>query len=235
MRRTWSFAVGVLGMLCLVAALKRTHFNRAATKLHRLQLSTKIADGRPATTIDLRKALVLRDTPVESAQAPKSSPSPATNGSPQLSTDDTTADRRECCQIEPLPPLNVSLTSPKAMGRPVRVVMQTGHVDGAWLCDVPCEFSTSIPADGDVDVIVGEAGAPTVPAKVRRVNPSVLTAARSMESSVNYPQLRQLWTQVGAAMTTSLSTSTVPVVYMSRSSVRKWRTPAVWNGGLAQH
>ena len=53
-----------------------------------------------------------------------------------------------------------------------------------------------------------------------------------MESSVNYPLLRQLPSQVGAVMTTSLSASTVPVVYLTRSSVRKWSTPAVWNGDM---
>ena len=215
-----AFFAGILGLLAFAAALRRTH--ASGRRDHQR--------SRPSTTFDLRESLVLRDAPVTHPQKVSVTlTSPAFTPRMPEAPDKS---GRECCSIEPLPPLNVSLTYPVPMLRPIHVFMQTGHVDAAWPCDVPCEYSTSLPAKGDVDVIVGEAGAPNVPAEVRRLNPSVLTAARSMESSINYPLLRQLPTQVGAAMTTSLSASTVPVVYLSRSSVRKWGTPAVWNGDM---
>ena len=216
-----AFLAGILGLLAVASALKRTNAPSNRRGLHHSQKTS----GRPAG-FDLRESLVETSTVQKAATA---TPAPA---SATLLTGTATSSDDECCSIEPLPPLNVSLTYPMAMRRPIRIFMQTGHVDAAWPCDVPCEYSTSLPAGGDVDVIVGEAGAPTVPAQVRRLNPSVLTAARSMESSVNYPLLRQLPSQVGAVMTTSLSASTVPVVYLTRSSVRKWSTPAVWNGDM---
>lgn len=56
----------------------------------------------------------------------------------------------------------------------------------------------------------------------------MLTAARSMESAVNYPLLKRLPQQVAAAMTTNLRTSRVPVVYLTRGSIQKWNTSPVW-------
>ena len=51
-----------------------------------------------------------------------------------------------------------------------------------------------------------------------------------MESSVNYPSLRALGRQVDVLMTTSLEASQVPVVYLTRSSIRKWgAAPVAWN------
>jgi hypothetical protein len=86
------------------------------------------------------------------------------------------------------------------------------------------------PPDADVDVVVGEAAPPIVSAKIRRANPLVATAARSMESAIYYPSLRRLPEQVDASMTTDLQTSQVPVVYLTRSSIAKWNSvPVQWN------
>lgn len=71
-----------------------------------------------------------------------------------------------CCALRSPVVLNVTLERPVPMQRPIRIFMQTGHADGTWPCDVPCEYTTALPSSGDVDVIVGEAGAPNVPSKV---------------------------------------------------------------------
>ena len=57
---------------------------------------------------------------------------------------------------------------------------------------------------------------------MRHLNPSMATAARSMESAINYPTLEHLPEQVDVPMTTNLKTSVVPVVYLTRSSIAKW-------------
>lgn len=139
-----------------------------------------------------------------------------------------------CCSLPENTPLNVTLEHPVRMARPIRIIMPAGNFDGRFECDVPCEYSTSDPADGDVDVVVGEGAPPTVSARVRRKSGSRLaTAARSMESSVNYPALRTLPQKVDVPMTTNLVASPVPVVYLTRSSIRKWgRVPPVWNASM---
>ena len=135
-----------------------------------------------------------------------------------------------CCSLRTPRPHNVSLSSPVPMKRPITVLMRAGNLDGPFACDVPCQFATHTPADGDVDVVVGEAARPTVPEQVRQANPRVLTAARSMESASYYPALKTLHQQVDAAMLTTLATSQVPVTYLRRSSVAMWGTaPVVWN------
>ena len=58
--------------------------------------------------------------------------------------------------------------------------------------------------------------------EVSAKNPKVLTASRSMESAAIYTALRTLHRHVGAAMTTTLNTSAVPVTYLARSSIAKW-------------
>ena len=130
------------------------------------------------------------------------------------------------------------------MGRPIRILFRTGNYDGPWTCDVPCEYTTNdddvgAEADGKkpVDVVVGEAGPPSITSAVRAANPAVATAARSMESAVNYPSLKRLHDQVDAPMTTSLQNSAVPVIYLTRSSIAKWgAAPVVWNeSALAAH
>ena len=131
-----------------------------------------------------------------------------------------------CCAFWPPRQLNVSLTWPVSMKRPVTVLMKAGNLDGPFACDVPCQYVTHAPADGGVDVVVGEAARPVVPEQasdtarpsaatapsarpstagaqrrlsawqVRLANPRVLTAARSMESASYYPALKQLPQQV---------------------------------------
>ena len=149
-----------------------------------------------------------------------------------------------CCSLTSLPPLHVNLTHPIKMGRPIRILFRTGNYDGPWTCDVPCEYTTNdddvgAEADGKkpVDVVVGEAGPPSITSAVRAANPAVATAARSMESAVNYPSLKRLHDQVDAPMTTSLQNSAVPVIYLTRSSIAKWgAAPVVWNeSALAAH
>ena len=135
-----------------------------------------------------------------------------------------------CCAFWPPRQLNVSLTWPVAMKRPITVLMKAGNLDGRFACDVPCQYVTHAPADGGVDVVVGEAARPVVPEQVRLANPRVLTAARSMESASYYPALKQLSQQVDAAMLTSLAASQVPVTYLRRSSIAMWGSaPVVWN------
>ena len=125
---------------------------------------------------------------------------------------------------------------PIKMSRPIRVLFRTGNFDGAWPCDVPCEYTTSesIHHEKDsIDVLVGEGGPPSISAEMRRNNPSLATAARSMESAINYPTLASLPEQVDVPMTTSLRTSVVPVVYLSRSSIVKWgEAPVAWNSSM---
>jgi len=136
----------------------------------------------------------------------------------------------ECCSLRSLPPLNITLQQPVKMTRPIRVLMRDGNFDGEWPCDVPCEFCTNEPASHEVDVVVGEAAPPTVATGLRKANPHLLTAARSMESAINYPSLRKLPSEVDAAMTTDLTASAVPVVYLTRSSIAKWNSvPVQWN------
>jgi hypothetical protein len=119
------------------------------------------------------------------------------------------------------------------MARPIRVLFRSGNFNGRWECDVPCEYTTNDDDSAEVDVSVGEAGPPAITPSVRRANPSLRTAARSMESTVNYPALKQLPEQVDCAMTTNLRTACVPVVYLTRSSIRKWgEAPVVWNASM---
>ena len=70
-----------------------------------------------------------------------------------------------CCAFWPPRQLNVSLTWPVSMKRPVTVLMKAGNLDGRFACDVPCQYVTHAPADGGVDVVVGEAARPVVPEK----------------------------------------------------------------------
>lgn len=121
-----------------------------------------------------------------------------------------------CCALAPVTPLNVTLTWPVAMERPIVVLMRTGKLDASFACDVPCQYTTRPPPDAHVDVVVGEAARPTVPEQVRAANPHVLSAARSMESNLYYPSLRTLHKVVDAAMLTTLATSLVPVTYVAR-------------------
>lgn len=123
------------------------------------------------------------------------------------------------------------------MSRPIRVLFRTGNHDGSWPCDVPCEYLTSEPRVGTIDVVVGEGGPPALTAALRKANPGIATAARSMESAINYPGLKSLPSQVDCPMTTNLRTSVVPVVYLTRSSIKLWgKAPPVWNASaLAEH
>ena len=135
-----------------------------------------------------------------------------------------------CCALAPATPLNVTLTWPVAMERPIVVLMRAGKVDASFACDVPCQYATRPPPDGHVDVVVGEAARPSVPEQVRASNPHVLSAARSMESNLYYPSLRTLHKVVDVAMLTTRETSLVPVTYLRRSSIAMWGTaPVVWN------
>ena len=68
-----------------------------------------------------------------------------------------------CCALWPPRQLNVSLTWPVPMNRPVTVLMKAGNLDGPFACDVPCQYATHVPAGGGVDVVVGEAAVPVVP------------------------------------------------------------------------
>ena len=135
------------------------------------------------------------------------------------------------------PPLNITLERPIKMARPIRILFRTGNFDGTWQCDVPCEYTTNednvgreVDGKQPVDVVVGEAGPPSIASAVRAANPMVATAARSMESAVNYPSLKRLPEQVDAPMTTNMKTAAVPVIYLTRSSIAKWGgAPIVWN------
>mgnify|MGYP001196240185 CR=1 FL=1 len=128
-----------------------------------------------------------------------------------------------CCKLPPAYNHSVTLEWPKRLAHPVRVLMRAGNLNGRFECDVPCEYTTSASAHGgDVDVVVGEQSPPQVPKEISSKNPEVLTAARSMESAAIYTALRTLHRHVGAAMTTTLNTSAVPVTYLARSSIAKW-------------
>ena len=117
------------------------------------------------------------------------------------------------------------------------MLMRTGNFDGTWPCDVPCAYATSTPSDAEVDVVVGEAAPPTITTAMRAANPRVASAARSMESAVNYPTLKTLGAHVDVPMTTNTRESPVPVVYLARSSIRRWgAAEVVWNTTtLAEH
>ena len=143
----------------------------------------------------------------------------------------TRADGERCCVLRSPPPLDITLVRPVKMKRPIRVLFRTGNFDGQWACDVPCEYTTAEPSDGGgVDVVIGEGGVPTVSSALRAANRKLLTGARSMESAVNYPSLKRLGEQVDCPMTTSLESSAVPVVYLTRSSIAKWGSaPVAWN------
>ena len=128
-----------------------------------------------------------------------------------------------CCKLPPAYNHSVTLEWPVRLAHPVRVLMRAGNLNGRFECDVPCEYTTSASAHGgDVDVVVGEQSPPQVPQEISSKNPEVLTAARSMESAAIYTALRTLHRHVGAAMTTTLNTSAVPVTYLARSSIAKW-------------
>ena len=134
-----------------------------------------------------------------------------------------------CCHLQSPPPLNITLKKPVPMSRPIRVIFHTGNFDGPWPCDVPCEYSTG-DHGGDADVVIGEGGVPSISSTLKRISPHILTGARSMESAINYPTLKHLGEQVDCPMTTSLATSAVPVVYLTRSSIAKWGSaPVAWN------
>ena len=72
-----------------------------------------------------------------------------------------------CCAFWPPRQHNVSLAWPVIMERPITVLMKAGNLDGRFACDVPCRYVTHAPADGSVDVVVGEAARPLVPEQVR--------------------------------------------------------------------
>ena len=50
-----------------------------------------------------------------------------------------------CCALAPVTPLNVTLTWPVAMERPIVVLMRTGKLDASFACDVPCQYTTRPP------------------------------------------------------------------------------------------
>ena len=83
----------------------------------------------------------------------------------------------------------MTLEHPVRMAEPIRIIMPAGNFDGRFECDVPCEYSASDPADGDVDVVVGEGAPPTVSARVRRKSGSRL-ATRSFNGELCQLQLR---------------------------------------------
>ena len=184
---------------------------------------------------DLRVSLVpledsARPTPTANGESFSPPPPAAAATEAALTEAIATAATVPCCSLRGDAPLNVSLDWPVKMPRPIRVLMKHGNFDGPWPCDVPCEYMTLEPPGADVDVVVGEAAPPVVSAKIRKANPLVATAARSMESAIYYPSLRRLHTQVDASMTTDLQTSQVPVVYLTRSSIAKWNSvPVQWN------
>ena len=72
-----------------------------------------------------------------------------------------------CCAFWPPRQLNVSMSWPVSMTRPITVLMKAGNLDGRFACDVPCQYVTHAPTDGGVDVVVGEAARPAVPEQAR--------------------------------------------------------------------
>ncbi len=215
--RTWCFLV-VLGLASMLFGESIRYTSYHTRRTH-----------------DLRGSLVpLEDSarPTPTANGESFSPPPPAAAATEAATTEAiaTAATVPCCSLRGDVPLNFSLEWPVKMPRPIRVLMKHGNFDGPWPCDVPCEYMTLEPPDADVDVVVGEAAPPIVSAKIRRANPLVATAARSMESAIYYPSLRRLPEQVDASMTTDLQTSQVPVVYLTRSSIAKWNSvPVQWN------
>lgn len=172
------------------------------------------SSGTLAPRSSLHDSLVVAHTSPEASSHTPSPPAPApaaahaSSAAPRSKASVSKAPRSKarCCSLDERPPLGVTLQRPVAMGRPIRVLMRHGNFDGPWPCDVPCEFATSV--DGrkkpEVDVVVGEGGPPTIPAELKRSNPQLLTAARSMECAKYYPALRQLPKQVQGSLISTL-------------------------------